>query len=130
MTPPCLVLSFQQFGDVHVGGDRPADRHSYSGLAKWAKRIRSQYKAREIDSRLEQALNERGFLWTAEDAAWWANLHDLQKLGGHGGQQAASSDPEVSRLAHWASIQRICVRSGVLSPGQVRTATRSSGRSG
>ena len=110
-----MFAEFKQFKLTHCHGKLPDRYKKNPELGAWAKNMRRDYTAKKLDQDRQARLQEAGFVWDLEAAAWdenFAKLQDFYTKEGHFSLAPnMRSEPE---LPSWVKKQRAAKLKGVL----------------
>ncbi|MBF0628482.1 MAG: helicase associated domain-containing protein [Magnetococcales bacterium] len=109
--------AFLQFV-ARVGHGKVPDPHPESALLdQWSREMRRSWRLGQLDPKLQARLDEAGFVWDLEQAAWeerFVELADFCLQHGHAG--VVEPCPEFPLLPAWVQAQRRAWLKGALSP--------------
>ena len=90
-------------------------------LARWVSKQRERRKRGTLSPEQIRRLDELGFVWDVQDAAWEARFAELKAYNAqHGDCRVPQLYPENPQLATWVNTQRQFKKRGTLSPEQIR----------
>ncbi|MBF0427698.1 MAG: helicase associated domain-containing protein [Magnetococcales bacterium] len=110
-------LAFLNFVEQSGHGKIPDPYPDLPLLDQWAREMRRSYRLKQLPPQTQTRLEEAGFVWDLEVAAWeeqYANLARFREMYGH----VAVNDPcpEFPLLPAWILAQRRAGQKGILSP--------------
>ena len=90
-------------------------------LSRWVRTQRGNYTQKKLYEKRVRKLEEVGFLWKPDEAAWYENFQQLlqfHKLNGH--FSVSSVDPEMKSLCQWVDHQVLEYKKDELSDQKIK----------
>ncbi len=113
--------AFQHFFQQHQHGKVPDPYLESLLLDQWAREMRRGYRLEKLSPQQITRLEEAGFVWDLEAAAWKEAYEELSRFRAtHGHVDVADPYPDAPTLPAWIQLQRRANNKGVLTPEQVQ----------
>ncbi|MBF0215079.1 MAG: helicase associated domain-containing protein [Magnetococcales bacterium] len=109
--------AFLQFFAQNGHGEVPDPCSDAPSLDQWAREMRRSWRLKQLDATLQTRLEEAGFVWDLEQAAWNARLSELERYAQQFGDTGVSEPCETfPLLPAWVQAQRRAWIKGTLAP--------------